>query len=116
MRGRYKSSIYPASGYDELTLAYLNETLERFTKADILVRYRCVVEPYKPPDLSSGEIPTLIIEASNDPLVEEGLRDALRAAYPLAEVVVVENGHFPYLSRPDFYSGKLREFFLRSTA
>ncbi|MHA2427952.1 MAG: alpha/beta hydrolase, partial [Candidatus Hermodarchaeia archaeon] len=74
MRGRYKSSIYPASGYDELTLAYLNETLERFTKAEIIGRYRCVVEAFDPPDLSRGKIPVMIVEASNDPLLAVELR------------------------------------------
>lgn len=110
MRGRYKSSIYPASGYDPLTLAYLNETLARFTKADIIQRYRCVVESFGPPGLSWGDIPTMIIEASNDPLVEVELRMALRATYPHAKVVTVKNGHFPYLSQPEFYAEKIRKF------
>lgn len=110
MRWQYKSRIYPPSGYDELTLAYLNETLYRFTKADLIGRYYCLVESFDPPDLSGGEIPVMVIEASNDPLVGAELRQALKATYPLAEVVTLGNGHFPYLSQPVFYTEKLRRF------
>jgi pimeloyl-ACP methyl ester carboxylesterase len=110
MRGGYKSRIYPASGYDELTLAFLIETLERITKADIIGRYRCVVELFEAPDLSSGEIPVLIIEADNDPLVEGILRVGLKETYPQAEVVTVQTGHFSYLSSPEYYSDLLKDF------
>jgi len=110
MRWQYKSRIYPPSGYDELTLAYLSETLDRFTKKDLIERYHCVVEPFDSPDLSGGEIPVMVIEASNDPLLGVELRQAMKSTYPLAEVVTVGNGHFPYLSQPAFYTDKLRRF------
>jgi maspardin len=110
MRWQFKSRIYPPSGFDELTLAYLNENLDRFTKADLIGRYHCVVEPFDPPDLSGGETPVMVIEASNDPLLGAGLRQAMKSTYPLAEVVTVANGHFPYLSQPAFYTEKLRRF------
>lgn len=110
MRWQFKSRIYPPSGYDELTLAYLNENLDRFTKSDLIGRYHCVIEPFDPPDLSGGEIPVLVIEASNDPLLGLALRQAMKSTYPQAEVLTVDNGHFPYLSRPDYYTGNLRRF------
>ncbi|MGD8456534.1 MAG: alpha/beta hydrolase [Anaerolineales bacterium] len=110
MRWQYKSRIYPPSGYDELTLAYLNENLDRFTKADLIGRYHCLIEPFVPPDLSGGQIPVMVVQASNDPLLGLALRRAMESTYPLAEVVTVDNGHFPYLSQPAFYSEKIRRF------
>jgi len=53
----------------------------------------------------------LIIEASNDPLVEAALREQLKLTYPSAQVVTVDNGHFPYVARPDFYNQTIQAFF-----
>jgi len=56
-------------------------------------------------------VPVLIIEASNDPLVDLELRQQLKAAYPDAQVVTVDNGHFPYLATPESYTQELVTFF-----
>jgi pimeloyl-ACP methyl ester carboxylesterase len=110
LRGSFASSIYPASGNDELTLAFLNElSYGRVRKAQVAGRYLCVVEKFEPP--VNTTVPVLIIEADNDPLVELALREQLKSAYPAAKVVTVNNGHFPYISTPDFYTQQLREFF-----
>jgi len=110
LRGSFASSIYPASGNDELTLAFLNEiSAGRMRKAQVAGRYQCVVEKFAPP--VNTQIPILIIEASNDPLVEAALREQLKATYPAAKVVTVDNGHFPYLATPEFYTQQLRDFF-----
>lgn len=109
LRGSFGASIYPASGEDELTLAFLNEiSYGRMHKGQVAGRYRCVVEKFEPP--AKTTVPILIVEASNDPLVELALREQLKATYPNAQVVTVENGHFPYLATPDFYTRQVKDF------
>ncbi len=110
LRGSFTSSIYPASGSDEMTLAFLNEiSYGRMSKAQVVGRYKCVVEKFDPP--VNTTIPILIIQASNDPLVESALREQLIATYPQARINPVDNGHFPYIGAPDFYNQQLRGFF-----
>jgi pimeloyl-ACP methyl ester carboxylesterase len=101
LRGSFASSVYPASGNDELTLAFLNEIgYGRMRKAQVVGRFHGVVEKFDAPDLSTLNIPVLIIEADNDPLVELTLREQLKELYPSAEVHTFSNvGHFPYLNR-----------------
>ena len=71
LRGSFASSVYPASGNDELTLAFLNEiSYGRMSKAQVVGRFHCVVEKFEAPDLNTLQIPLLIVEADNDPLVE----------------------------------------------
>ncbi len=110
LRGSFAGSIYPASGNDEMTLAFLNEiSAGRMRKGQVAARYACIVEKFDPP--TDTAIPLLIIEASNDPLVEAALREQLIDTYPTAKVVTVDNGHFPYISTPDFYTQTLEVFF-----
>lgn len=109
LRESFAGSVFQASGDDELTLAFLNEiSYGRASKAQVAGRYACVVEKFDPP--IKTDVPLLIIEANNDPLVEEALRDQLKETYPQAKVVTVENGHFPYVSDPDTYTSVIREF------
>lgn len=109
LRGRFESSIYPASDNDEMTLAFLNEiSYGRMRKAQVAGRYKCVVEKFEPP--VNTTVPILIIEAGNDPLVEATLRKQLRATCPEAKAVRVDNGHFPYIATPDFYTQQLIDF------
>ena len=111
LSGSIEESVYPASGYSELVRAFgLEQTHGRMSKAQVLGRYRCVVEPFETPDMTSLEIPVMIIEADNDPLVEKALREQLKETYPTAEVVTLSNGHFPYLSMPDEYTSYLETF------
>ncbi|HSF82736.1 MAG TPA: alpha/beta hydrolase [Anaerolineales bacterium] len=112
LRASFKSMIYPAAGNDELTLAYLLEiSYGRVGKAQVAGRYQCVIERFDPPDMSALSIPVLILEASNDPLVQQELREQLRQTYHSAQVVNMGAvGHFPYLNRPDQYTCWLREF------
>lgn len=110
LRGSFASSVYQASGNDELTLAFLNEiSYGRANKAQVAGRYACVVEKFNPP--SDTRVPLLILEASNDPLVEETLREQLKTTYPQADIVTVDNGHFPYISDPDRYTDIISGFF-----
>jgi pimeloyl-ACP methyl ester carboxylesterase len=112
LSGSMRESVYPASNHSELVLAFgLEQTYGRMSKAQVLGRFHCVVEPFEAPDMAVLGIPVMIIEADNDPLVEATLRKQLKETYPTAEVVTLSNGHFPYLSMPDKYTAYLREFF-----
>ena len=112
LSGSMRKSVYPASGNSELVLAFgLEQTYGRMRKAQVLGRYRCVVEPFVAPDMAALRIPLVIIEADNDPLVEKDLREQLKETYPTAKVVTLSNGHFPYLSMPGAYTSYLETFF-----
>ena len=115
LRGSFASSVYPASGNDELTLAFLNEiSYGRMSKAQVVGRFHCVVEKFESPDLNTLEIPALIVEADNDPLVELVLREQLKVVYPTAEVQTFSGvGHFPYLNRASEYTKILADFLAR---
>ena len=53
----------------------------------------------------------LIIEANNDPLIEEKLRERLKTTYPSAQVKILNHvGHFPYLNQPEEYTQILLDF------
>ena len=110
LRGSFEQSIYPTSGNDELTLAFLNEVgYGRMTKSQVVGRYRCVIEKFDQPDPA---MPVMILESDNDPLVDLVLREQLRAAYPEAAVHTFSAaGHFPYLNRAEEYTRLLDEFF-----
>ena len=99
LRGSFVKSIYPASGNNELTLAFLTEIGSgRMSKAQVVGRFHCVVQQFTAPDLVALKIPALIIEADNDPLVEKALREQLKTTYPSAQVRTLSSGHFPYLN------------------
>lgn len=104
------TSVYPASGKSELVLAFLLEqTYGGTSKAQMVARYHCVIDPFVAP---KPTIPVMIIEADNDPLVEETLRTQLKATYPMAKVHTLHNvGHFPYLNEAHTYTRLLEDFF-----
>ncbi|MBN1449769.1 MAG: alpha/beta hydrolase [Anaerolineales bacterium] len=112
LSGSIRESVYPASGYSELVLAFgLEQTHGRMSKAQVLGRFRCVVEPFAAPDVAALDVPVMIIEADNDPLVEKALRKQLKAAYPSAVLQTLSNvGHFPYLSVAEAYTQVLLAF------
>jgi maspardin len=112
LRGSFASSVYPASGNDELTLAFLGEIGSgRMGKAQVLGRFKCVVEQFTPPDTAALGIPVLIIESDNDPLVEPELRERLKRTYPSAKVHTFPGaGHFPYLNRAAEYTRLIAGF------
>ncbi len=116
LSGSIRESVYPASDYSELVLAFgLEQTYGRMSKAQVVGRFHCVVDPFETPDVAALGIPALIIEADNDPLVEKALREQLKQTYPTAEVITLSNGHFPYLSMADVYTQLLLEFFSEET-
>ena len=117
LRESFATRVYPASGNDGLTLAFLDEIASgRMRKSQVLGRFKCVVEKFTPPDVASLGIPVMIIEADNDPLVEEELRAQLKRTYPSATVHTLAGaGHFPYLNRPVEYTRLLTDFLSTST-
>lgn len=108
-RGNFQRTIYPTSGNDELTLAFLNEIgYGRMSKAQLVGRYYCVIEKFVTP---TPTIPVMIIESDNDPLVELTLREQLKATYPDATVYAFSGaGHFPYLNHAQEYIQLLVDF------
>ena len=86
-RGSFENRVYPASGNSELVLAYMLEQISgRMSKAQVTARAKAVIEDFTAPDPEALGIPVMIIEADNDPLVEEALREQLRQTYPAAPV------------------------------
>jgi pimeloyl-ACP methyl ester carboxylesterase len=110
LRGSFEQSIYPTSGNDALTLAFLNEMgYGRMSKSQVVGRYRCVVQKFESP---SPQVPVMILESDNDPLVEAVLREQLKATYPEAIVHTFAGaGHFPYINRPAEYTRMVDDFF-----
>lgn len=112
LSGSMRESVYPASDYSELVLAFgLEQTYGRMSKAQVVARFHCVVELFEAPDMAVLNIPLMIIEADNDPLVESTLREQLKETYPTAKVITLSNGHFPYLSMPTEYMAYINSFF-----
>jgi pimeloyl-ACP methyl ester carboxylesterase len=89
--------------------AFLTEqTYGAASKSQIVARYRCVIEPFTAPN---PKIPVMIIEADNDPLVEQVLRTQLKTTYPSAMVRTLRSvGHFAYLNEAQTYIKLLEEF------
>lgn len=112
LRKSFTQSIYPTSGNSEILLAFLMEqSYGLMSKAQFITRYHCVIDKFTAPDPKSLGIPVLIIEADNDPLVEETLRTQLKRAYPSARVKTLHNvGHFSYVNDPQPYTRILEDF------
>jgi pimeloyl-ACP methyl ester carboxylesterase len=111
LRDSFVKVIYPTSGNNEVTLAFLTEMASgRMSKAQVYGRYLCDVEPITNPNVAALKFPTLIIEADNDPLVEKSLREQLKAAYPAVPVRTLSSGHFPYLNRSTGFTSIIADF------
>ncbi|MFU8773841.1 MAG: alpha/beta fold hydrolase, partial [Anaerolineales bacterium] len=69
------------------------------------------VDDFPPPDITSLNIPVMIIESDNDPLLDETLRNKLKETYPTARVITLSDvGHFPYLNMASEYTRLLEGF------
>ena len=112
LRGSIEDNVYPASGNSELVLAYMLEQVDgRMSKDQVIARAKAVIEPFDPPDPQALGIPVMIIEADNDPLVAQTLREQLKQTYPSARVETLHAvGHFPYLNEPVTYTDLLLSF------
>ena len=112
LRRRMVRDVLPASANCEAVRMYVLEMCGgRMTKADLLTRYRCVVEGFE----SCGKrcrSKLMLIESDNDPMVPPELREELRELYNFSAVHTFHGtGHFPYLCAPDEYTNLLRSFF-----
>ena len=109
-RGNFENTIFPTSGHDKLTLAFLNEIgYGRMSKDQLIERYHCVIEKFP---ATSATVPTMIIESDNDPLVAAQLREQLRSVIQARTVHTFSGaGHFPYLNKPQEYTRLLVDFF-----
>lgn len=107
-------NLYPASGRSELLRAYLLESSYGvMDKQAFIARYRCVIERFPAPDMGASDIPLMIIEAQDDPLISEKLQQMLRSTYPTGVVHALRAvGHFPYLSAPGRYNDLLATFLM----
>ncbi|MCA9897033.1 MAG: alpha/beta hydrolase, partial [Anaerolineales bacterium] len=112
LKGSAEDSLYSAAGNSELVRAYVLEmAYGRMSKAQFMARYHAVIDPFEPPDLTALGIPAMIIEADNDPLVAEPLRELLKTTYPETAVQTLHAvGHFPYLNEPELYTELLTSF------
>ena len=114
LEGSAEDSVYPAAveGDGELVRAFvLEQAFGRMSKAQFVARYHAVIDPFDPPDVAALGIPVMIIEADNDPLVAEPLREMLKETYPGTAVHTLHAvGHFPYLNEPEMYTELLVEF------
>ena len=111
LRNSIVKNIYPASGNNELTLAFLTEMVSgRMSRGQVYGRYLCDVEPVTAPNVAALKIPALIIEADNDPLVEQVLREQLKVTYPTVPVRTLSSGHFPYLNRSTGFTSIISDF------
>lgn len=113
LRGSVDNAIFPASGNSEIVRAFILEEISgKMSKEQFVARFHCVIDPFTPPDVKALNMPVLIVEADNDPLVEPQLRAMLKKTYPTAQVETLHAvGHFPYLNKPESYASILEAFF-----
>jgi len=114
MRKGLPKDILPAANNSKVLEAFMIEQFSgRMSKAQFIARYECVIDKFDKKE--TPNIPKLIIESDNDPLVKEPLRKKLTEAYPDAKVVTLKHmGHFPYVNEPDKYNEVLKSFFEES--
>lgn len=112
LKSNTENDLYPAAGNSELVRAFvLEQAYGRMSKAQFMARYHAVIDPFAAPDPAADGIPVMIIEADNDPLVAQPLREMLKATYPEAAVHTLHAaGHFPYLNEPEMYTQLLVDF------
>ena len=109
-KGLYKD-ILPAGNNSKLLEAFMLEQFSgSMSKNQLIARYECVIDKFE--QNRELNIPVLIIESNNDPLVKPNLRKKLKEKYSKAQVITLNNvGHFPYLNVADNYNKILESFF-----
>ncbi len=108
-RRNLAKKVIPASQNSEIVKAYLLEqSFGKISKEQFIARYRCVIDKFKP---TSHDIPLMLIESDNDPLIPLELREELKRLYPFQKVYTFHGkGHFPYLNEPGIYTRLLGDF------
>ncbi len=103
--------LLPAGHHDKALGAFLSSL--PFSKKQFINRYDVVVDWFDVTPKKHGikNIPKLIIESDNDPLVPTLLRAKLRNTYPEAKIHSFHTeGHFPYLNAMNEYNKALKLF------
>jgi len=110
-----KKDIFPTSESNELVLSFLMSV--PFSKQELSNRFDIVVDFFEasPEKPIVKNIPKLIFESDNDPMITPELRSQLKTLYPEAQVHTFHNkGHFPYINAKDDYNTHL-QYFLKDT-
>lgn len=106
--------VVPTSEGSPLVEAYLHEQYAGMMSKGQFIGRMDVVLDYFEPDLSDPhrQIPKLIIESDNDPLILPELQQGLKILYPEAGTYTLAGkGYFPYLHAPKAYTWVLTNFF-----
>lgn len=102
--------VHPTSRSPILLAYLLEQSYGPMTKADILGRARAVMQARHLP-APPRDVPVLIIEAENDPLIPPVLRKDLKERFPWAAVhTFPDAGHFPYVNQAETYARLLEDF------
>lgn len=110
-KNNINKNILPASENSLLLKAFLFSL--PITKNQFINRYNIVIDYF---DVSTRkeleiQIPKLIIESNNDPLVPVNLRQILKEIYKEANVITLNNkGHFPYVNDAKNYNTIIEDF------
>jgi pimeloyl-ACP methyl ester carboxylesterase len=112
LRASYRLVIYPTSRRSPVLQKYLSHPNQKgLSKSQIEGRYQCVIERFSLPDQVAGNIPLLILESDNDPLIDPPVREHIRQTYPAATVYTFHDaGHFPYQVVPQEFLSVLETF------
>lgn len=115
-RANIFTKVSPASENSKLVEAYLLEQYSGLmSKQQLIGRYDIVVDRFaidKTP--VHKNVPKLIIQSNNDPLINSALRNDLRSGYPEAEIFTfIDKGHFPYLNQANIYTQVIRDFLIK---
>jgi len=107
--------LVPAAKNSELLKAFLPSL--PFSKKQLINRFSVVVDKFTA-TLNKSEIkqiPKLIIESDNDPLIQPELREQIKELYVNAEVYTFHSeGHFPYINASEEYNKVLKDFLIKN--
>lgn len=112
-----KKDIFPTSENNELVQSFLMSV--PFSKQELSNRFDIVVDFFEasPEKPLVKNIPKLIFESDNDPMITPELRSQLKTLYPEAQVHAFHNkGHFPYINAMDEYNIRLKQFLIDTVA
>lgn len=100
----------PGHEYAQLAELLLGEVAGRIPELELRTRLRVLKAAPALPPLSLGREKTFTVESSDDHLMTPPIRNALRNKLnPERAFVFTQASHFPYVTRPDEYTGLLRE-------
>ena len=111
-RSNLIENVIPSSENSTLVQSYLLEQYYGLmSKQQFLARAECVMIKFNTPNFRTLNIPVMIIESDNDPLIAKTMREKLKKTYPTAKVKTLHNkGHFPYLNAPKEYTMYIKDF------